>query len=89
MDKRSRLDNLMYYHSMRYQISLPATNSCVLTFRLGSQASQLFRAPPGGQQATTVSHLENQLACCLALQSGKEYHHWLLTYVRYLVQEGK
>ena len=29
------------------------------------------------------------MACCLALQSGKEYRHWLFTYVRYLVQEGE
>lgn len=31
---------------------------------------------------------QNQLAACLALGSGSEYHFWLMTYVRYLVQAG-
>jgi protein HIRA/HIR1 len=37
---------------------------------------------------SSVSHLENQLACSIALRSSKEYHFWLLAYIRYLIQEG-
>ncbi|GAB1610038.1 protein HIRA-like isoform X1 [Argonauta hians] len=40
------------------------------------------------QQCATLTHLCNQLAACLALRSTSEYHFWLLTYVRYLAQEG-
>ncbi|XP_031557389.1 protein HIRA-like [Actinia tenebrosa] len=56
--------------------------------RLAHQGGRMFRSNPGRQQTATVSHLENQLSACVALGSGTEYHFWLMTYVRYLVQAG-
>lgn len=41
------------------------------------------------QQETTLAYLENQIAAALMLQSSHEYHHWLLIYARYLVNEGE
>lgn len=41
------------------------------------------------QQETTLAYLENQIAAALILQSSHEYHHWLLIYARYLVNEGE
>ena len=40
------------------------------------------------QRSSTMSYLEGQLSAAQALKSGHEYRFWLLTYVRYLVQEG-
>ena len=36
------------------------------------------------QQSVTKSHLENQMASAVALQSVSEYQYWLRAYVRYL-----
>ena len=36
-----------------------------------------------------VLFLQNQVSACVTLGSGKEYHFWLMTYVRYLVQAGR
>lgn len=69
----------------RYWINVFFKQYC----RGGSQASRLYRTSHPLLQASTLSHLENQVACCLALRSSQEYNFWLLTYVRYLVQEGK
>ncbi|KAL8566416.1 hypothetical protein ACOMHN_011994 [Nucella lapillus] len=52
------------------------------------QAGQVFQSNPHLQQMSTLSHLENQMATCLALRSASEYRFWLETYIRYLVQEG-
>ena len=56
--------------------------------RGGNQASRLFRSNPSMQQSCTVSHLESQMVSSLAMKSPGEYKFWLMTYVRYLVQEG-
>ncbi|XP_013416664.1 protein HIRA-like [Lingula anatina] len=56
--------------------------------RASQQAGQLFRTGHVAQQASTMTHLENQVAAALALKSSQEYKFWLLTYMRYLVQEG-
>ncbi|XP_029648641.1 protein HIRA [Octopus sinensis] len=65
--------------------------------RSGTQAARMYQSsmPSSSgssganvQQCATLTHLCNQLAACLALQSGSEYRFWLLTYVRYLAQEG-
>ena len=63
--------------------------SCCAVSRPGMQGSQLYRSGHPLQQTATLSHLENQLGSCVLLKSGSEYHFWLLTYVRYLVQEGQ
>lgn len=36
----------------------------------------------------TLTFLENQLSACKALYSSHEYHFWLITTVRFLLQEG-
>eukprot|EP00794_Sanderia_malayensis_P014352 gene14352-15848_t len=41
------------------------------------------------QQTCTISHLENQMCASLSLGSAEEYHFWLMTYARYLVQSGE
>ncbi|XP_041348159.1 protein HIRA-like isoform X2 [Gigantopelta aegis] len=56
--------------------------------RPGYQASRVSGSSPSLQKTSTVSHLETQVAVCLGLKSSSEYQFWLLTYVRYLVQEG-
>lgn len=61
----------------------------MMSFSASGSASRLFHAPPTIQPAATASHLESQIQCCLALKSAKEYHMWLFTYVRYLVNEGE
>jgi len=56
--------------------------------RSTTHGSRLLHSDAVTRHAVTISHLENQLTCCVSLRSSKEYHFWLLTYVRYLVQEG-
>ena len=56
--------------------------------RGGSMASHMMRSQPGMLQMSTLSHLENKVSCALALKSSPEFHFWLLTYTRYIVQEG-
>ncbi|KAI0209772.1 Protein HIRA [Lamellibrachia satsuma] len=56
--------------------------------RADVRAGQLYRTDIGFQQSATLSHLQNQMLCARALNSNTEYHFWLLTYVRYLVQHG-
>ena len=51
-------------------------------------ASRLYRTNSVLQKTATLSHLENQVAAALALKSTSEFHFWLFSYVRYLVQEG-
>uniref|UniRef100_A0A8C5UND7 Protein HIRA n=1 Tax=Malurus cyaneus samueli TaxID=2593467 RepID=A0A8C5UND7_9PASS len=58
------------------------------TSNSGRQAARLFSMPHLVQQETTLAYLENQIAAALILQSSHEYHHWLLIYARYLVNEG-
>ena len=36
----------------------------------------------------TLSHIQNKMALCSAMDSSVEYRSWLLTYVRYLTQHG-
>ncbi|XP_070573135.1 protein HIRA-like isoform X2 [Ptychodera flava] len=52
------------------------------------QAAKMYNMNHNLQQAATLSHLENQVAAALTVKSNKEYRFWLMTYVRYLVQEG-
>nr|XP_058897107.1 protein HIRA isoform X4 [Kogia breviceps]XP_058897108.1 protein HIRA isoform X4 [Kogia breviceps] len=54
----------------------------------GRQAARLFSVPHMVQQETTLAYLESQVAAALTLRSSHEYRHWLLLYVRYLVNEG-
>jgi len=61
----------------------------IVTVRSNVQGMQILRADASIQRSSTLSHLENQVACSMALKSGKEFHFWLNSYVRYLVQEGK
>ena len=56
--------------------------------RSSAQGGRLLHSDATTRHASTVSHLENQLACCVSLRSAKEYRFWLLAYVRYLAQEG-
>nr|XP_025046423.1 protein HIRA isoform X2 [Pelodiscus sinensis] len=58
------------------------------TSNSGRQAARLFSMPHLVQQEATLAYLENQIAAALTLQSSYEYHHWLLIYARYLVNEG-
>ncbi|TKC45416.1 hypothetical protein EI555_011708, partial [Monodon monoceros] len=51
----------------------------------GRQAARLFSVPHMVQQETTLAYLESQVAAALTLRSSHEYRHWLLLYVRYLV----
>lgn len=55
----------------------------------GRQAARLFSVPHMVQQETTLAYLESQVAAALTLRSSHEYRHWLLLYVRYLVNEGE
>ncbi|XP_012671317.1 protein HIRA [Clupea harengus] len=54
----------------------------------GRMASRLSSTPHHLQQGMTLAFLENQLASTLTLGSGPEYHHWLIVYTRFLVNEG-
>ena len=65
------------------------TDNLYFVTRAGSQAAQLFRTNHTLQQPSTLSHLENQVASALTLKSAKEYRFWLMTYVRFLIQEGE
>ncbi|CAL1273718.1 unnamed protein product [Larinioides sclopetarius] len=51
-------------------------------------ARGIVSSDPNLRQIGTLSHLDNQLAASLSLKSSKEYKFWLLSLVRYLVQEG-
>ncbi|GFU29014.1 protein HIRA [Trichonephila clavipes] len=51
-------------------------------------ARGIMSSDPNLRQIGTLSHLDNQLAASLSLKSSKEYKFWLLSLVRYLVQEG-
>ena len=55
----------------------------------GRMASRLSSTPHHLQQGMTLAFLENQLASTLTLGSGPEYHHWLIVYTRFLVNEGE
>lgn len=52
-------------------------------------ARGIVSSDPNLRQIGTLSHLDSQLAASLSLKSSKEYKFWLLSLVRYLVQEGK
>ncbi|XP_042907533.1 protein HIRA [Parasteatoda tepidariorum] len=51
-------------------------------------ARGIMSSDPNMRQLGTISHLDSQLAASLSLKSSKEYKFWLLSLVRYLVQEG-
>ncbi|XP_070205322.1 protein HIRA-like isoform X2 [Littorina saxatilis] len=56
--------------------------------RAMQQAGRVFQSSSHMQHVSTLSHLETQMATCLALKSSSEYRFWLETYIRYLAQEG-
>jgi protein HIRA/HIR1 len=56
--------------------------------RASLQGAHLFHSDASLQRVSSICHLENQLACSTAIRSPKEYHFWLLAYVRYLIQEA-
>ncbi|XP_067683300.1 protein HIRA-like isoform X2 [Haliotis asinina] len=56
--------------------------------RPGHKAAGMLGSSSELKQTATLSHLESQVAVCLNIKSASEYRFWLLTYVRYLVQEG-
>ena len=60
-----------------------------LPLRPSSQTRSMFPGNQNLQKAATLGHLENQVSAALALRSAKEYRFWVLTYARYLVQEGE
>ena len=41
------------------------------------------------QQDFTLTHLESQVNASVGLNSSKEYKFWLMTYARYLTENGK
>lgn len=55
----------------------------------GNIASKMFSSSHPLKKASTISHLESQIAASVAVNSREEYYYWLLTYVKYLVQEGQ
>merc|ERR1712224_167346 len=52
------------------------------------QMARGLRMNPTRQETTTLSHLESQVSAALSMSSAEEYHFWLMTYVRYIVQAG-
>ncbi|XP_071944508.1 protein HIRA-like isoform X2 [Antedon mediterranea] len=79
-----------------HQTSMPAQGAVQVQGPLASlqgkpskfAASRVFQLSQQIQKSSTLSHLECQLNSALVLKSSKEYKFWLLTYVRYMVQEG-
>ena len=45
--------------------------------------------PLFNRQDFTLTHLESQVNASIGLNSSKEYKFWLMTYARYLVENGK
>ena len=44
--------------------------------------------PLFNRQDFTLTHLESQVNASIGLSSAKEYKFWLITYARYLVENG-
>ncbi|XP_065828482.1 protein HIRA-like isoform X2 [Oscarella lobularis] len=57
-----------------------------LTRRQGVERLQSLDA--GHQRLATEAYLESQVASALTLRSSKEYHFWLLAYVKCLTKQG-
>ncbi|XP_038059623.1 protein HIRA-like [Patiria miniata] len=69
------------------QGSGPLTTLHGQSLRAGRQSRGMFHSNHSLKLSSTMSYLENQLSAAQALKSAQEYRFWLLTYVRYLVQE--
>lgn len=41
------------------------------------------------RELATIAHLENQMACSLAMNSAEEYQEWLKIYARRLMHNGE
>ena len=41
------------------------------------------------RQDFTLTHLESQINAAIGLNSAKEYKFWLMTYARYLTENGE
>ncbi|XP_066512350.1 LOW QUALITY PROTEIN: protein HIRA-like [Hoplias malabaricus] len=54
----------------------------------GRLASRLSSTPHQLQQGMTLAFLEQQVSSALILRSSAEFHHWLLIYTRFIVNEG-
>ncbi|XP_047097775.1 protein HIRA-like isoform X1 [Schistocerca piceifrons] len=54
---------------------------------ISSTASRLLNGANVGPLCT-ITFLEQQLSACVALNSPKEYHSWLMCLARFLIQEG-
>jgi len=85
-----------YIHSEYSSMHVWQTESMGVLSELQSLAFQnikptpllSFSATPQVKTVETISHLENQLASAIALQSSKEYVHWLNVYVRRLSNDA-
>ena len=53
-----------------------------------NKATSQTNNPLFNKQDFTLSHLESQVNASIGLNSAKEYKFWLMTYVRYLVENG-
>jgi len=53
-----------------------------------TRPSSLLTTTPQDLLVETISHLENQMACSLVMNSVSEYKYWLSLYVRKLTDEG-
>lgn len=56
--------------------------------RISKQMMRGLRMNPVKQETSTLAHLESQVSAALSISSSEEYHFWLMTYVRYIVQAG-
>ncbi|XP_057295840.1 protein HIRA-like isoform X2 [Hydractinia symbiolongicarpus] len=57
--------------------------------RMSKQMIRGLRLNPTKQQTNTFSYLESQVCAALSINSPEEYHFWLMTYARYIVQSNE
>ncbi|KAL5017440.1 hypothetical protein ScPMuIL_007029 [Solemya velum] len=74
--------------SNQSRLSGPLTSLLSREERSSFSANRVFQTSPHIRQVSTLSNLENQVASSLMMKSPTEYKFWLITYIRYLVQEG-
>ncbi|XP_039266238.2 protein HIRA-like isoform X1 [Styela clava] len=55
---------------------------------VGACALRMFHSNTNLQRCATAVFLESRVETCIALNSVEEYSHWMLSYIRYLVNEG-
>lgn len=64
------------------------SSSLLKTIELMNKSS-INDNPLINQQDFTLTHLESQVNASVGLNSSKEYKFWLMTYARYLTENGK